>query len=471
MLSGSERKQRLRDELDRLVSWSHMVEGSVDYSARVRDRKGKLWNIYVTPTGHISRKKIKEKGSGSGFGTLMKWGAGIVGVVAVVSIIGACLAVIGSVGDSGEVERETPPVLVGTPIPGDNCLTSEQRNYLEDTAEQLDQNVDQFLKLWEMFGRAYWKESLQADPEWRDRVDERIAEIRSTSEGLLSRVAPAPFASMGYETDRIATTYLETMRGIENAFWIGDFDAVYVAGQELHDGLLEVGNFQLVLRDNLDLPSCSVGEPSETEVAPEPAPTATPSSEPVSSDGVGMMESILPAVVQVVTAISEGTGFVASADGLVVTNRHVVGGSDQVTVRFGSGLRLQGEVTYRHPRLDIAHIQVLSSESFTPVLIGDSDDVRLGEEVVAIGYPIGSLLGGRPTISEGIISAKRHTSLQTTAAVNPGNSGGPLLNSDGEVIGVVSARIEEEPSGRSIVGIGFAVPINEAEIELSTKEP
>ena len=464
-MTTEEKQAIFQSRMDELVAQGWEVLASEKLSAKMRDPNGNIVQLWISASGTVAmRRKGREWSLKKKIFTF-----GVLPIMAFFIVVPVIVAVVGT-DDSGEPEQEIPPVLVEVPIPGENCLTLGQRNYLKGTDEQLNRNTDEFLALWRILSEAHWERNLQADPKWRDRVDERIAEIKSTSEGLLSRAAPEPFASIGYEADRIATTYLATMRGIESAFWIGDFDAVGLATQELHDGLLEVGNFRLVLQDNLELPPCFAEGPSETEVTaetPEPRPTTTPSSEPVSGEDVGMVEGVLPAVVQVVTDISEGTGFVANADGLIITNRHVVGGNDQVTVRFGSGLRLQGEVTYRHPRLDIAHIRVLSPDSFLSIAIGNSDDVRLGEEVIAVGYPIGSLLGGRPTISEGIISAKRHTALQTTAAVNPGSSGGPLLNANGEVIGVITSRIEEEPSGRPIVGIGFAVPINEADIELS----
>ena len=89
------------------------------------------------------------------------------------------------------------------------------------------------------------------------------------------------------------------------------------------------------------------------------------------------------------------------------------------------------------------------------------NNVRVGDEVIAIGYPLGERLGRDPTVSRGIVSAKRPDFLQTDAAFNPGNSGGPLPNALGEVVGVVVSRIETDSSGRPIDGIGFAIPINE----------
>ena len=177
-----------------------------------------------------------------------------------------------------------------------------------------------------------------------------------------------------------------------------------------------------------------------------------------------IVEQALPSVVQVVASDGTGTGFIIDRDGLVVTNKHVVEGSSRVTLRMESGERHEGRVVRRHSTLDLAYIEVDSTQSFTAVGLADSDGVRVGEEVIAIGFPIENLLPGlTPTVSIGIVSAKRLNYLQTDASINPGNSGGPLLNALGHVIGVVVSRIETDSAGRPVTGIGFAIPINEVE--------
>ena len=128
-----------------------------------------------------------------------------------------------------------------------------------------------------------------------------------------------------------------------------------------------------------------------------------------------------------------------------------------------TGEQLRGNVIFRHPTLDLAHIQIQASQTFTPIAIGDSDGARLGDDVIAIGYPLGSILGRTPTVTVGIISAKRDDLLQTDAAMNPGNSGGPLLNADGEVVGVVVSKLTTDSSGNPVDGIGFAIPVNEVD--------
>ena len=177
-----------------------------------------------------------------------------------------------------------------------------------------------------------------------------------------------------------------------------------------------------------------------------------------------IVEQAVPSVVQVQTGSGSGTGFIIDPDGLIVTNKHVVDTASQVTVRLESGERLQGRVVRRHSELDLAYIELEAARSFTAIGLGDSDSVRVGEEIIAIGFPIESLLPGlTPTVSIGIVSAKRLNYLQTDAAINPGNSGGPLLNASGQVVGVIVSRIETDESGRPVTGIGFAIPINEVE--------
>ena len=221
---------------------------------------------------------------------------------------------------------------------------------------------------------------------------------------------------------------------------------------------------------------------------PEPTPAvsstseSTPASEPGSPPGrllsgggtvADVVDRVLPGVVKIISPLGAGTGFIISPDGLVVTNRHVVGGAKSVTIELLSGKRLRGRVTFTHRSLDLARVQIEARGHYTAIPVGDSESVRLGEEVIAIGYPLGRMLGDEPTVSVGIVSAKRDNLLQTDAALNPGNSGGPLVNTDGEVVGVVVSRLEEDSQGRPIAGIGFAIPINEvdAKVQGVTRAP
>ncbi len=156
---------------------------------------------------------------------------------------------------------------------------------------------------------------------------------------------------------------------------------------------------------------------------------------------------------------SLGSGFIIDASGLVVTNNHVISEADEVNVIFNDGSKIKAEIVGRDTRTDIALLRIKPEKPLKAVKFGDSDRLRLGEWVVAIGNPFS--LGG--TVTAGIVSARNRdiqsgpydNYIQTDAAINRGNSGGPLFNLDGEVIGVNTAIIS--PSGGSI-GIGFAVP-------------
>ncbi len=154
-----------------------------------------------------------------------------------------------------------------------------------------------------------------------------------------------------------------------------------------------------------------------------------------------------------------GSGFIISADGWVVTNNHVIDGADEITVTLQDGTKFKAELRGRDPKTDLALLKVTSDKPLPYVSFGDSSAARVGEQVVAIGNPFG--LGG--TVTTGIISARGRNInsgpyddfLQIDAAINRGNSGGPLFNLKGEVIGINSAIFS--PSGGSI-GIGFAIP-------------
>jgi len=162
-------------------------------------------------------------------------------------------------------------------------------------------------------------------------------------------------------------------------------------------------------------------------------------------------------------ATSLGSGFFIDTAGYVVTNNHVIQDADEIAVVLNDDTRLEAEVVGRDPKTDLAVLKVNPPAGLTAVEWGDSDDSRVGDWVIAIGNPFG--LGG--TVTTGIISARGRDInagpyddfLQTDASINRGNSGGPMFNLDGGVIGVNTAIFS--PSGGSI-GIGFAIPSNSA---------
>jgi len=156
---------------------------------------------------------------------------------------------------------------------------------------------------------------------------------------------------------------------------------------------------------------------------------------------------------------SLGSGFVIDPAGIVVTNNHVIADADEITVIFNDGRKLKAELIGKDPKVDLAVLRVKPDKPLVAVKFGNSDDEKIGDWVMAIGNPFG--LGG--SVSAGIISARNRDIsdqsygqyLQTDAAINKGNSGGPLFNMEGEVIGINTAILS--PSGGSI-GIGFAIP-------------
>ena len=161
------------------------------------------------------------------------------------------------------------------------------------------------------------------------------------------------------------------------------------------------------------------------------------------------------------TENSLGSGFVIDPGGIIVTNDHVIKDADEIDVTFADGATLTAELVGRDAATDLAVLRVQPAGALAAVALGDSDTALPGDWVLAIGNPFG--LGG--SLSAGIVSARNRDIqagryddfIQTDAAINKGNSGGPLFNMDGEVIGVNSAILS--PSGGS-VGIGFAIPSN-----------
>ncbi len=157
---------------------------------------------------------------------------------------------------------------------------------------------------------------------------------------------------------------------------------------------------------------------------------------------------------------SLGSGFIIDEKGYIVTNNHVIENADKIKVKLKNGEEFEAEIVGRDPNTDLALIKITSSNSLPVVALGDSNDLKVGQWVVAIGSPFGL----EHTVTAGIVSAKGRVIgsgpyddfIQTDASINPGNSGGPLLNMQGKVVGINTAIVA---SGQ---GIGFAVPINMA---------
>jgi S1-C subfamily serine protease len=228
------------------------------------------------------------------------------------------------------------------------------------------------------------------------------------------------------------------------------------------------------------LPGCSI-ETVPDDAAAIPAPEVTLDQKERTaphSDLAEIVAGALPSVVNVrvesfdFTGGSEGqgSGVVIDRAGIILTNFHVVEGAAQVTVKFQEDGRddLEGEVIGAVVEQDLAIIRV-DADDLVPMEIGRSSDLRLGDEVIAIGFPLG--LG--PTVTSGIVSAVGRTItasngngrsgelqnlLQTDAAINPGNSGGPLIDVEGRLVGINTAAVQ----AGAAENIGFSIPIDEA---------
>jgi len=157
-----------------------------------------------------------------------------------------------------------------------------------------------------------------------------------------------------------------------------------------------------------------------------------------------------------------GSGFIIDQKGIVITNNHVIQDSEDIVVRVGGDKEYKAKIIGQDPLSDIAVLQIISKEKFIPVKFGDSDKARIGDWVIAIGNPFG--LGG--TVTSGIISARNRSIglsryedyIQTDASINSGNSGGPLFDMNGDVIGINTAILGKGGS----IGIGFSIPSNSA---------
>ena len=228
-----------------------------------------------------------------------------------------------------------------------------------------------------------------------------------------------------------------------------------------------------------------LGDDTGTVVATVAAPTTTaaPAAFEASETGSKSVQQIYedagPGVVQVTStsvvtenpffgpqsASSLGSGFVVDVDGYIVTNYHVIENAQEIEVNFSGDDRVPAKIVGSDPSTDLAVLKIdAQSRALTPLPLGNSDDVHVGDAVVAIGNPFGL----ERSVTAGIVSALQRDItapngytidkvIQTDAPINQGNSGGPLLNARGEVIGV-NSQIETETGGN--VGIGFAVPVN-----------
>ena len=219
-------------------------------------------------------------------------------------------------------------------------------------------------------------------------------------------------------------------------------ESVSVLAAELSPAVVNIGTRRLVGGAGMPFPEVPEGSPLE-EMFDELNPN--------NGEGEQRMQE----------ARSLGSGFIISPDGFVVTNNHVIEGADEVEVYLTNGMRLPAEVVGKDDKTDLAVLKVEAGYELPYVEFGDSDTAVVGDWVMAIGNPFG--LGGSVTL--GIVSARNRDIqsgpydqfIQTDASINQGNSGGPLFDMNGKVIGINTAIIAR---GGSSLGIGFAVPVN-----------
>lgn len=177
---------------------------------------------------------------------------------------------------------------------------------------------------------------------------------------------------------------------------------------------------------------------------------------------INVYEKITPAIVtidaQLEDGISSGTGCVISREGIILTSSHVVNDSKDIDVTTHSGKVYKASVlSILGKNNDLVLLKIEPKENLSVIRLGDSESLKVGQKVLAIGNPFGFA----DTLTQGIVSRIDYSKnkIQTDAAINPGNSGGPLLNSSGEVIGI-SQSIYNPDNNKSNIGIGFAIPVN-----------
>jgi putative serine protease PepD len=235
-------------------------------------------------------------------------------------------------------------------------------------------------------------------------------------------------------------------------------------------GALVAGGLVSVLDDNDSTPVRSNG----SLTSPATSPTQTARQPIVPNDISSLLDAVRPAVVRIDVgdvrsgSAATGTGFIIDSSGVIVTNAHVVAGEDKVTVVLADGQQLAGTVVGEDDVDDLAVVKVDDGANLPTVELGDSDQVRVGDPVVAIGNALGMSEGSGATVTTGIISGldrivrvENETlfdAIQTDAAINPGNSGGPLLDMNGRVIGINSAIASPDTSNN----VGFAISIDSA---------
>jgi putative serine protease PepD len=231
----------------------------------------------------------------------------------------------------------------------------------------------------------------------------------------------------------------------------------------------------------LAVSSGTVGAYAGTRLADHPttastATVATPTASSLASVAAAVKPTVVTVIVRGAGQEAEGSGIILRADGVILTNNHVVaaaGAAASITVQFSNGQTATATVVGTDPATDLALIKAQGVSGLKPATLGSSSSVQAGDTVLAIGSP----LGLEETVTQGIVSAlhrtitvsgDNHTSetlddaIQTDAAINPGNSGGPLVNTAGQVVGITTANASVNGQSSGSIGVGFAIPIDHA---------
>ncbi len=179
---------------------------------------------------------------------------------------------------------------------------------------------------------------------------------------------------------------------------------------------------------------------------------------------ISVYEKINPAIVaidaKIINGTSSGSGCIINSKGMILTSSHVISNSDDITVTTSSGETYKAKVIKKlGSDNDLTILKIENKHPLKTITMGNSSEIKVGQKVLAIGNPFGF----KGTLTQGIVSRidRKRNKIQTDAAINPGSSGGPLLNTSGEVIGINQA-IYNPDNNTSNIGIGFAIPINEA---------
>ena len=234
---------------------------------------------------------------------------------------------------------------------------------------------------------------------------------------------------------------------------------------------LHAGSTDQTTAPSIDPTDSTVFTPSagEATVQLNPSPTGVATVAPEGGMALqSIYEKCIPSTVSILCTMprgsATGSGVVLSSDGYVITNYHVVEGAAAVSVLFTDGRELPARMVGGDKLSDLA-VLLVDAQDLTPAEFGDSDSLRVGDTVVAIGDPLGVELRG--TMTDGIVSAinrnlttdgRTLTLIQTNAALNSGNSGGPLINCYGQVIGINTMKIGDYVSSAGVEGLGFAIP-------------